>query len=405
MSGGDGNDVYQFNADTDFGNDQLLEDPHYILVGGVPYNTSVDYLDFSETQNTGVVVNLGSTVVQTVTSRLTIWLRSSGGGVPPFDGVIGGAKNDVLYGNDLANALVGGRGDDRLVDAGTGPTASIEYLSGEEGDDTYEFHDVATFHHVWVIESVGTGGTDTVDFRALSGAVNIDLSKGVPQAVASGGNLILEFPGCHTVENVLGTAFSDTIRGNSTNNKLVGGGGSDTLSGARGDDVLEGGPGNDQLAGGWGDDRYVYSGLVALGADRITELAGQGTDVIDLTGLPGTSTTLNLKLALVPQTLRVGSSVTLAVGGTVDQVAYPATPVPPVAPAPASDLLAAALDAGFRAPYLASFTPPPLPSLAPPGVMMEEPPLDSALSPPRTFAWSATLARPALGLLAGLTRA
>ena len=41
------------------------------------------------------------------------------------------------------------------------------------------------------------------------------------------------------LENVIGTAFADTLIGNSLNNKLTGGGGRDHLEGGDGDDSLQ----------------------------------------------------------------------------------------------------------------------------------------------------------------------
>jgi hypothetical protein len=76
------------------------------------------------------------------------------------------------------------------------------------------------------------------------------------------------------IENVIGTPWGDTIRGNAAANWLEGRGGND---------VLEGRGGNDDLIGGLGNDTYVFSGAW-LGADTIREFSGQGTDTLDFRG-------------------------------------------------------------------------------------------------------------------------
>ena len=56
-----------------------------------------------------------------------------------------------------------------------------------------------------------------------------------------------------SIENVIGTDYSDTLSGDGFDNVLEGGLGNDTLSGAAGNDVLDGGGGNDTLSGGAGN--------------------------------------------------------------------------------------------------------------------------------------------------------
>ena len=73
------------------------------------------------------------------------------------------------------------------------------------------------------------------------------------------------------VENVVGSAFADT---------LIGDGGSNRLTGGDGDDLLEGGGRRDTLIGGRGDDTYVVEGE----GDRIVEVAGGGTDTVEVGG-------------------------------------------------------------------------------------------------------------------------
>jgi serralysin len=57
-----------------------------------------------------------------------------------------------------------------------------------------------------------------------------------------------------SIENVIGTRFTDHITGNASANRLEGGLGNDTLKGLSGNDTLIGGAGNDRLSGGKGAD-------------------------------------------------------------------------------------------------------------------------------------------------------
>ena len=76
----------------------------------------------------------------------------------------------------------------------------------------------------------------------------MDLQAGTAKGQGSGDDTLT------AVENVVGTAFNDTISGDATDNKLEGGKGDDVLRGRGGDDTLVGGTGDDTLIGGAGAD-------------------------------------------------------------------------------------------------------------------------------------------------------
>ncbi len=69
-------------------------------------------------------------------------------------------------------------------------------------------------------------------------------------------------------ENVIGSAHSDILTGDGLANILTGGAGNDRL---------DGGLGADTMIGGLGDDTFV----VGIATDKVTELAGGGTDTIE----------------------------------------------------------------------------------------------------------------------------
>jgi Ca2+-binding RTX toxin-like protein len=121
------------------------------------------------------------------------------------ENVIGSAFNDMLTGDSGANTLDGGLGNDTLAGAG--------------GADLL----------------IGGPGIDTADYSSSGAAVLVNLQAG---ADAQGAML-------SGIENVIGSAFADTLTGDSNANTLTGGAGNDTLAGGGGADALIGGPGTD----------------------------------------------------------------------------------------------------------------------------------------------------------------
>ena len=106
----------------------------------------------------------------------------------------------------------------------------------------------------------GTAGSDTIS--GLGG--NDDL-------YGLGGN-----------DTLKGGDGNDTLKGGTGNDKLFGGTGADKLFGEAGQDILDGGTGADKMKGGSGNDTYIVDNA----SDAVTELAGQGTDIVR-TGLGG----------------------------------------------------------------------------------------------------------------------
>jgi Ca2+-binding RTX toxin-like protein len=161
----------------------------------------------------------------------------------------------------------------------------IGYGSALSADNTYFYTDeFATF---WTEEratlSDSNGGIDTLNGAALSGPATIDLTVGATSYIANR-NLTIHGRGT-VIENAVGGAGHDVIRGNAANNWLRGGDGNDQLDGRTGQDTLEGGEGNDTfaidataLSGSFGGSPFTIPVW-----DMIVEKANEGVDTARVT--------------------------------------------------------------------------------------------------------------------------
>ncbi len=169
----------------------------------------------------------------------------------------GNTLNNTLNGNSANNVLDGGAGNDTMV--------------GGAGNDTYGV-DSSTD----VVTEAAAGGTDTV----LS-SITLTLAGEVENLTLTGTSAI----------NGTGNALANTLRGNAGNN------------------TLSGGAGNDSLIGGAGNDTYV----VDAGGDSITELAGEGVDLVQ----SGATYTLAANIENLTLT---GNTAINGTGNTADNV-------------------------------------------------------------------------------------
>ncbi len=237
-----------------------------------------------------------------------------------------GSGNDVLTGNDAANRLDAGAGNDTLF-GGAGDDiliggAGMDSLNGGGGADTFRFgagdsgvgfgRDTITDFQkgadkidlagasTFIGSGLFTGSAGQVRYAStsdqtvieldsngdrisdlqiiLSGAVQLDFSDfiGVRAAPTSGDDLLT------------GTAGDDVISALSGDDVVSGLEGSDSLNGGSGDDVLIGGDGRDLLTGGTGSDIFVLESasdsLRGAGRDRINDFQS-GVDKIDLSAM------------------------------------------------------------------------------------------------------------------------
>ena len=208
-----------------------------------------DWVSYLES-DTGVTVNLGDNTVAGG--------HADGDVLVNVENVAGSGHDDVLTGDAGANRLDGGRGDD-LLEGRSG----ADRLVGGAGEDTASYAQSNAGVTVRLHSLLTQGGDAEGDtFGAL---VRVGYT-------GSGGDAREET--VPDIEHLRGSAYADTLAGDSRANRLEGGAGDDRLYGGPtgGDDVLRGGPGADALYGGSGDD--VLEG--GPGADTLK--GGSGAD-------------------------------------------------------------------------------------------------------------------------------
>jgi Ca2+-binding RTX toxin-like protein len=253
---GDGDDVVMGGG----GADRLAGGPDSDVLSGGPGNDfigggtgladSVDYL----TNATGSVeVNLPAGIAR-------------GRGRDEIEGIeniTGAPLDDAIYGNELANVLVGGDGNDTIL-GNSGP----DFITPGDGDDSIN----------------GGGDPDTVDyfFSNPTGPITIDLFGAVGSATGQGTDSL------ESIEAAGGGDFGDTMLGENSQNAFFGFGGDDILRGAVGaNDILQGGLGDDVLDGGTGtgdtaDFLSLPEGTAAVQVNLLAGTAtGQGTDTLE----------------------------------------------------------------------------------------------------------------------------
>jgi Ca2+-binding RTX toxin-like protein len=165
----------------------------------------------------------------------------------------------------------------------------------------------------------GGSGTDTVSYAGVSYGVQILMMNPGANVGAAAGHTYT------SIENIIGSAYGDTIFGTNVANRLEGGGGSDTLRGYAGDDWLSGGDGVDYLYG-WADNDTLFGGdqddVLMGGPGDDTLFGGAGADAFyggDETFDNGTDT---VSYADDSATIRVNLRSGFGYGGTAEGDTY-----------------------------------------------------------------------------------
>jgi Ca2+-binding RTX toxin-like protein len=237
LDGGAGNDALELNGDygrgVTFTATTLVGVESIILISGNNYRLTTH----------DATVAAGQLLFVDGSGLLTGTLRFDGSA--EVDGeltVLGGAGADTLIGGAFFDNLNGGGGDDVLE-------------AGASNDTVY-----------------GGSGSDTASFAHASGGVTVDLAVTAAFQTIGGGQGS-DF--LNSIENAVGSAFDDTLRGDGVAN---------VLSGGAGNDLLRGDLGNDALDGGAGDDTAAF--LTARGSSIIQDFGAR----IVVTGPDGTDT-------------------------------------------------------------------------------------------------------------------
>ncbi|MFI0849328.1 beta strand repeat-containing protein [Mesorhizobium sp. IMUNJ 23232] len=256
--GGSGNDVIFGNG----GND--------VLVGGsggdsMSGGDGVDMASYEGSQ-VGIIVNLLTGV--------------AGGGdatgdvLVGFENLRGSAFGDTLTGDDLANFIEGGGGDDIIAGLG-----GNDVLVGGSGLDSLSGGDQSDFL-VGGAEAdllIGGAGIDAADYSASGAGVTIKLTGGFGDSgFGSGGDAEGDLLG--SIENLQGSIHADTLEGDALDNAMNGLSGDDTLRGLSGNDVLAGQVGADTIDGGDGVDTAAYDSSGAAVDISLLLAIAQGGD-------------------------------------------------------------------------------------------------------------------------------
>ncbi len=222
-----------------------------------------------------------------------------------------GSGASYLIGNNQANILTGGSGNDTLEGIGNAIGLGGDTLNGGSGTDT------VTYIHATAGVKASLGATGlTGDALTASNAAGITANRGTITG--------FETDTFNSIENLTGTQFADVLVANNSGSTLRGGAGNDTLIGGAGNDVLDGGDGNDVIyaaqgrdtvTAGAGNDTIYASVDEAISNsqynNRFTSIdGGTGTDTLMLSGFVDNA---NYSLS----TLRTGSG---AGGGKVSNI-------------------------------------------------------------------------------------
>jgi len=216
-----------------------------------------------------------------------------------------GATLDKVFSvtiSDVAEDVTLTDGDDTFTDTGVkelsvnaGDGDDILYASG--GNDHFD----------------GGAGTDTISYENATAGVTVNLSTTTVQnTVGSGIDTLQQF------ENLIGSAFSDTLIGDDNNNVIRGLGGDDSLTGGSGDDEFNVDSGTDtitDLGNGW-DIVVIAAGATA----NIYSVSVSGWTATSSTSNSGTATiyALGTNIDLSAATSTSGWTVTNAGAVTVD---------------------------------------------------------------------------------------
>ncbi len=300
LEAGDGNDIVYASDGDDFiiGGSGAGDDSYY---GG----SGSDTVSFASTTQ-GVTVDLSQNDAKG--AEIGDDYLSS------IENIMGGSGNDTITGNWYDNVLEGGGGNDILdggsgndmasyasatqsvtVDlakttgqgtgagVGTDTFISIEGARGGSAADSFTGDASANVFEGGAGNDVidGGGGNDTASYEHDAAGVTVDLSGGAVgdgSATDGAGNTDT----LTSIENITGSAFNDTLTGDTGNNAIRGLAGDDIINGSGGSDAIYGGTGNDTITTG--------DGVATAHGDEGDDTLTGGTSHTNLYGDDGNDT-------------------------------------------------------------------------------------------------------------------
>jgi trimeric autotransporter adhesin len=223
-------------------------------------------------------------------------------------------------GNDLANIITGGAGDDHLY--GKGGTDTLfgangnDFLDGGAGNDTMVGGRGAD---TYIVDNSGDKVLETQvpheDTKLVRDVVQTTLAAytltaNVEDLQYTGSSAFKGYG--NSGDNVItGGIGNDTLSGLEGDDILYGMGGNDTLSGGAGRDLLDGGTGADTMSGGDGNDTYIVDNV----NDKVLETNGAAAGGKDLVKA---SANFTLDLNSFVEDLTLMSGATSGTGNGLD---------------------------------------------------------------------------------------
>lgn len=235
------------------------------LIGGA----GADSLNGGLGTDTVSYATSGAGVTITINGGAGVGGDAAGDTLTGIENLIGSNSGDTLFGDGGANLFIVGNGNDAINGLGGSDTVSYANaaafvtadllngtVTGGSGTDSVSnieniigsiFADQITGNgNDNILEGgagadtlIGGGGNDTASYAGSDAGVNVSLVSG---ATNTGGHAAGD--SLSGFENLLGSAWNDTLTGDLNSNILDGGAGDDTLIGGVGADTLIGGTGN-----------------------------------------------------------------------------------------------------------------------------------------------------------------
>lgn len=219
-----GNTVWGFNANTGIAALDTAVNSGALMAMTVYDNGGSDTLDFSNTNRAQVISLIAESMSSVLGGRHNLAIARD----VTIENAKGGSGSDTIYGNASANVIWGNSGGDMLY----GGEGSDILLGGAGADNLYG----------------GDGAHDRAQYSDATVGILADLQSPGANTGFAAGDI---YAG---IEDIYGSFYNDTLRGDGGGNVLWGDAGADVMLGRSGDDALYGGNGNDVLLGGDGAD-------------------------------------------------------------------------------------------------------------------------------------------------------